>query len=90
MSVYPLIGEWNARGQNVELRIENPLDKPLDVRWSGPVEGQRKIAPRSSATAPLTIHIPQPKSGERAAVTIDITIDGRYLGPLAFFLVDNK
>jgi glyoxylase-like metal-dependent hydrolase (beta-lactamase superfamily II) len=89
ISVCPLIGRWNADGQQVELRIANPLDVPLDVRWSGPARGSLTVAPRGEGAAPLLVRIPRPLPGSRTPVTIGITLRGKYLGPAAFFLIDN-
>jgi glyoxylase-like metal-dependent hydrolase (beta-lactamase superfamily II) len=88
VSVYPLIGKWNAPGQRVELRVSNPLDVPLEVHWHRPASGSITVAPHSEGVAPLSIRIPPPES--RTAVTIDITVQGKYLGPAAFFLVDKQ
>jgi glyoxylase-like metal-dependent hydrolase (beta-lactamase superfamily II) len=90
VSVYPLVSQWSAEGQKLELRVANPLDAPLEVRWSGPASGTMRVAAGTTAASPLTIRIPQPAPGSRAAVTIDITLQDRYLGPAVFFLIDNK
>jgi glyoxylase-like metal-dependent hydrolase (beta-lactamase superfamily II) len=90
ISVYPLIGKWDAQGQHVELHISNPLDVPLEVRWSRPVNGSITVAPHSEGVAPLSIRVPQPPPGARAAVTIDIKVQGQYLGPAVFFLIDHQ
>jgi len=90
ISMYPLIGSWSAEGQRVELRITNPLDVPLEAVWSGPARGILRVAPRATVSAPLLIHVPEPPPASRIPVMLDITLQGRYLGPAAFFLVEMK
>jgi len=90
ISMYPLIGRWSAEGQRVELRITNPLEVPLEAAWSGPASGSLRVAPRATISAPLLIQVPEPPPASRIPVTLDITLQGRYLGPAVFFLVEKK